>query len=161
MLSALSWVGDASGARQLQHCTLNPPPSIAEIPPSSSPSIYFFQVFHQRSSQRCVGCCCFLFWQKLHCQQWMHQNKKLINNTHRQQFSKHTSCFKRHDTDLLSKFQANSSQKKIFATSCPLNIAFFTNVCCLFHGILYLFLNSTNGSLKNNFFSTEGKLRHG
>lgn len=98
---------------------------------------------------------------KLHCQQWMHQNKKLINNTHRQQFSKHTSCFKRHDTDLLSKFQANSSQKKIFATSCPLNIAFFTNVCCLFHGILYLFLNSTNGSLKNNFFSTEGKLRHG
>lgn len=113
------------------------------------------------SHQRCVGCCCFLFWQKLHCQQWMHQNKKLINNTHRQQFSKHTSCFKRHDTDLLSKFQANSSQKKIFATSCPLNIAFFTNVCCLFHGILYLFLNSTNGSLKNNFFSTEGKLRHG
>lgn len=46
MLSALSWVGDATGARQLQHCTLNPPPHPSQrflLPPHQA--YIFFKSF--------------------------------------------------------------------------------------------------------------------
>lgn len=64
-----------------------------------------------------------------------------INKQYTQQFSKHTPSFKRRDTDLLNKSQANSSQKKILLQAVlSSNIVFFTNAGSLFHGVYYLFL---------------------